>query len=166
MSKKEITILAILGGLILCAVVGIFIASACNQPDVIVNPFVPPAFDSAAQRGEPANVPAELAYGVLALRDDAMVAMCANVLLEGDSAVLYLTSKSTNHGWIRVKLLDEAGNLLGESGLIRPGEYVRSVALTTVPPSGTMVQVKVLVYEPDTYVSIGSASAQVRLFGA
>lgn len=161
MSKKEIVILAILGALIVFAAVAIGAATELNQPDVIINPFVPPAFDPAAQLGEPVDLPADLGYGTLALREDALVAICANVSVEEDAALLYLTSKSTNVGWIRVKLLDASGNLLGESGLLRPGEYVRSVALSTVPAPDTLVTVKILVYEPDTYISIGSASAQV-----
>ena len=49
-------------------------------------------------------------------------------------------------------------NILGETGLVRPGEYVQTVALTTIPKSGTPITLKIMAYEPDTYYSAGAAS--------
>ena len=165
MSKKEIIILAMVGVLMVAAIVGIIVAKKNNQQQIIVNDFVAPPFDAAAQTGTPTDVPERGAYGALALREDAVVRMCANVFTEGNAALLYLTSENENVGWIRVKLLDANGNLVGESGLIRPGEYVRAVQLKQPVSEGTMLAVKILVYEPETYLSIGSAGAQVRIAG-
>lgn len=165
MSKKEIIVLAIVGVLILAAIVGIAVAKKTNQQQTIVNDFVAPPFDAAAQTGQPTDVPENGAYGALALREDAVVRMCANVFTEGNAALVYLTSESENVGWIRIKLLDADGNVVGESGLLRPGEYVRAVQLNKAVSEGTMLTVKILVYEPETYVSIGSAGAQVRIAG-
>ena len=124
-----------------------------------------PPFDAAAQTGRPTDVPEDGAYGALALREDAVVRMCANVHTEGTDALVFLTSEGENQGWIRIKLLDSDGNVVGESGLLRPGEYVRAVKLSREFAEGTMLTVRILVYEPGTYLSIGSAGAQVRIAG-
>ena len=53
-------------------------------------------------------------------------------------------------------IYDGAGNILGETGLIRPGEYVRSVNLTALPQPDAEVSYKIMSYEPDTYFSCGA----------
>lgn len=65
--------------------------------------------------------------------------------------------------WLKVRLLTEDGAVLGESGLLRPGQYVRSVTLTTVPEQTVPVLLKIMAYEPDTYYSAGSVVLQTQL---
>ena len=43
------------------------------------------------------------------------------------------------------------GEILGETGLIRPGEYVQSVTFDTVPAPGATISMKLMAYEPETY---------------
>ena len=63
----------------------------------------------------------------------------------------------------RIILLDETGAELGSSGLLKPGEYVQSVALERIPPKSSSILAKILSYEPQTYYSMGSASAEIYL---
>ena len=60
--------------------------------------------------------------------------------------------------WLKVRILDVGGNILGETGLVRPGEYVQTVALTTIPKPGTPITLKIMAYEPDTYYSMGAGT--------
>ncbi len=62
-----------------------------------------------------------------------------------------------------MRILDEHGDILGESGLIRPGEYVRSVKLDRVPKKSTVIALKIMAYEPDTYRSAGSAKLNTTM---
>lgn len=62
-----------------------------------------------------------------------------------------------------MRILDEAGNILGESGLLRPGEYVRAVRLEKIPKQPTPVSLKIMAYEPETYYSAGSAVLKTTL---
>ena len=55
-------------------------------------------------------------------------------------------------GYVR----DEDGNILGESGLIRGGEYIKDIRLSRSIKSGEKIKLKVMGYEPDTYYSAGS----------
>jgi hypothetical protein len=47
---------------------------------------------------------------------------------------------------------------LGETGLLKPGEYVQYVSLTKELEDGTPIQLKIMGSEPDTYCSAGAAT--------
>ena len=81
---------------------------------------------------------------------------------EGKTDV-WLTNPEENTVWLKVRILDEKGNILGESGLVRPGEYVRSVKLDSLPKETVDVSLKIMAYEPETYYSAGSAVLNTTL---
>ena len=115
--------------------------------------FTPPPFDAAAQTGMP-DVPENLGYGEL----DAQafkVSVCGKLVTNGNCTKVWLTNPESNIVWLKLRILDTNGNILGETGLIKPGEYVQSVTLVTVPESGTAVTLKVMAYQPETYYSEG-----------
>lgn len=164
MSKLQKIILILMAAVM----TGLLIAAAAvelnrPEPETIVNTFTPPEFDPEAQPGTPGQLDASLGYGTLRLTQTTAVSMCANVTLENGAARVCFTSPEGNVGWLKIKLLDSEGNLLGESGLIRPGEYVETVALTRIPEQSGLIIAKILIYEPDTYLSLGSATAEVML---
>ena len=115
--------------------------------------FTPPPFDSAAVVGTP-EVPDGLGYSELDCQVY-KVSLCGKLNADGH---IWLTNPESNKVWLKVRLLDAKGNILGETGLVRPGEYVQTVALTTIPKSGTPITLKIMAYEPDTYYSAGAAS--------
>lgn len=126
--------------------------------------FVPPPFDGGAVVGTPdiENLEA-LGYKEL----DAQgykVAVCGKVTLSGDSADIYLTNPETNEVWFKLRILDEKGNILGETGLIRPGEYVKTITFQKVPNVGDKITMKVMGYEPDTYYSAGVVNLNTMVF--
>ena len=127
--------------------------------------FTPPPFEPNAVTGTP-TVPDDLGYGApykpgMAYR----FSVCGSVTAEGSEAVIYLTNPADNDVWLKLRVLDAEGNLLGETGLLRPGEYVRTVALTTVPAPGTPITLKIMGYQPTTYQSSGSATLTTTLAG-
>lgn len=52
--------------------------------------------------------------------------------------------------------------MLGQTGLLKPGEYVEYLALDTLPGNAPVIA-KILTYQPETYYSMGSASAEMEL---
>ena len=117
--------------------------------------FTPP-FEESAVSGIP-DVPEELGWQEL----DAQafqVGVCGAVLLEGNRADIWLTNPESNTIWLKLRILDEDGEILGETGLIRPGEYVQSVTFDTVPAPGATISMKVMAYEPETYHSGGAVT--------
>ena len=123
--------------------------------------FTPPPFESAAVVGSPA-VPDGLGWQELDARVY-KVGICGKFIPKGNSADIWLTNPEGNTVWLKVRVLDEKGNILGETGLVRPGEYVQSVALDTVPKAGTPIVLKIMAYQPDTYYSEGAVSLNTTI---
>jgi len=120
--------------------------------------FVPPPFESGAVPGVP-GVPASLGYGEI-YRDGMSYrfSVCGNVTLNGEEAAVYLTNPAESGVWLKLRVLDGEGKTLGETGLLRPGEYVENVRLAKELPVGTAVTLKIMGYEPETYHSVGAVT--------
>ena len=143
--------------LALCAVslIGMVLALTREQKPVTVD-FVPPIFESQAVAGTP-EVPSDLGWQELDAKAFRF-GVCGAATLTGDEAGIYLTNPDSNDVWLKARILDASGAVLGETGLIRPGEYVVSVKLNSVPENGAAIGIKVMAYQPDTYFSEGSAT--------
>lgn len=120
--------------------------------------FTPPPFDTAAERGTP-TVPEELGF-ISPFREGMSYrfSVCGKVKVSGDTADIYLTNPAENEVYIKLRILDENGNTLGETGLVKPGEYVRGITFSTVPATGATIRLKIMGYEPQTYESAGAVN--------
>lgn len=118
--------------------------------------FTPPPFAPAAQAGVP-DVPPGLGYGEVDAKAF-KAAMCGVFAPDNSSVDIWLTNPSHNAVWLKLRVLDGSGNILGETGLIKPGEHLQSMALEEVPEPGTGIVFKVMAYEPETYRSAGAVS--------
>lgn len=115
--------------------------------------FVPPPFEPEARPGPP-EVPEGLGYQELDMQVF-RVCLCGAVQIRDGAAEVWFTNPQDNPVWLKLRVLDEEGRILGQTGILQPGEYVRQVAVADVKP-GTPVTLKVMAYEPDTYYSAGS----------
>lgn len=148
---------------VLCVVcVGIMIYALATT-GTKTEKFVPPPFDTAAQTGTP-EVPEDLGWDELDAQSYKF-SVCGVFALENGKADVWLTNPEENEVWLKVRVLDMDGNTLGETGLIRPGEYVRSVTLQPEPKAGDNIQLKIMAYEPDTYYSAGTVSLNTTVKG-
>jgi len=150
--KKNTPLIMAAAICVLSLVVMIFALTGQRKPQA-AGEFTPPPFDSAAVVGTP-TVPDGLGYNELDCQAY-KVSLCGKLNADGN---IYLTNPESNEVWLKVRILDAKGSILGETGLVRPGEYVRTVELTTIPKSGTPITLKIMAYEPDTYFSAGAAS--------
>lgn len=154
--RQKKWILPVLTVVCLAAVAVMIIALVTGGNHIKQTEFSPPPFDAAARTGVP-TVPDGLGFGEI----DAQAykfSVCGAVQLKNGQADVYFTNPEGNTVWLKLRVLDESGNMLGETGLIRPGEYVRSVAIGDSPADGAAIQLKVMAYEPDTYRSAGSVT--------
>ena len=154
--------LYILGVLAVTAFLVMLIALSVTK-DPARGEFVPPAFDSTAIQGVP-EVPDELGY--TAPYRDGMAyrfSVCANVTMDGATATVYFTSAEENTVYLKLRVLDADGEILGETGLLKPGEYVRDVVLCDTLDAGTEICLKIMSYEPETYMSAGSVVLRTEI---
>ena len=162
--KQNQTPIYILGAVTAVMLI-VMIVALCIPKEPIKGEFVPPAFDSAAVAGTP-EVPDDLGYSSpyqegMAYR----FSVCGNVKLDGNKATVYLTNAAENEVYLKLRVLDANGNILGETGLIKPGEYVKDVELKEALAVGTSIKLKIMSYEPETYMSMGSAALNTKIGG-
>lgn len=122
--------------------------------------FTPPPFEENAQQGTP-TVP----EGVEMFTPQAdglylQVSLCRDVVISGKTADVYFTCYAQNDYWIKLRIVDEQGKTLGQTGLLKPGEYVQSITFTKLPENGQRLYYKVMAYEPDTYYSAGDFAVE------
>lgn len=148
---------------VLCLVSLIMMAVALCSPRTEHGDFVPPSFDTAAVVGTP-TVPDNLGWQELDAKAYT-VGVCGKFVTDGNTADVWLYNPNSNSVWLKVRVLDAKGNTLGETGLVKPGEYVQSVTLDTVPKMGTAITLKLMAYEPDTYKSAGAVELNTTASG-
>lgn len=117
--------------------------------------FTPPPFETAAQQGMP-TVDDPSWNKVFQSGMSFVAYMCGKVTINNGAADLYFTNDKDNNAWLKLRIMDEKGNILAETGLLKPGEYVQAVTFTTVPQNGQKLTMKIMGYEPETYHSIGA----------
>ena len=115
--------------------------------------FTPPPFEPEARVGIP-EVPEGRGYQELDVQAF-RVALCGELRICDGAAEVWFTNPQNNPVWLKLRILDENGEVLGQTGILRPGEYVRQVALPEMKPD-TPVTLKVMAYEPETYHSAGA----------
>jgi hypothetical protein len=125
--------------------------------------YIPPAFDSSAQIGEP-TPPADLGYTSMAVEQGLCIKLCGRLFVKNNSVDLYFTDPKSNDVWLMIKLQDKNGNVLAKSGIIKPGEYIKSVSmLKSITADKTNIKIVVAAFSPNTYISKGSVSVETVL---
>lgn len=151
---KKVTIPTLL---ILCTFsIMLMIIVFCNSSKKKLSFFRPP-FESNAIEGMP-DVNEDLSWSEI--YQDGMnfkVGICGSIILnEKDQADIYLYNNETNNVWLKLRILNDVGDILGETGLIKPGEYIKSVSFFEEIKNGQIVKLKIMAYQPNTYYSEGS----------
>ena len=162
MDRGQKIIIFLLSGLLVAALVVLGIVLATRGPEVVIADFVPPEFDENAVSGVPDNVPQELNYGSPISQNEFLFALCGTPSLTDENSLhIYFTSHEENQVWLLIRIYTADGVLIGESGLLRPGEYVEYVELSE-RVSGRL-KLRILSYEPDTYYSKGAVSGEIAV---
>ena len=153
----------VLGILVILEVVFVAALLMGWRPGGQKNSFTPPAFDPAAVAGTP-EVDKSLGWSPLEVRKGYSIHVCGVLRPDSEGAVpVWFTSDAGNEVWVKLRVVDDGGNVLGESGVLRPGEYVEKVKLTKVPEATCAVSLKVIGYEPDTWYSAGTMVLNTEL---
>ncbi len=125
--------------------------------------FTPPPFESSVVLGVP-SVPDGLGYGEIWQEGMAYrFSVCGSIVSDGAKATVYLTNPAENDVWLKLRILDKNGNILGETGIIKPGEYVEKAALSRECEAGTEIVLKIMGYEPETYHSAGAVTLKTKI---
>lgn len=132
-----------------------FAALFFGEPQIQME-FTPPPFEESAEKGIP-NVPGNLGWDELNA-SAFKVSVCGKVFFENEKAVVWFTNPDENTLWLKLRIIDSEGDIIGETGIIRPGEYIKDVSLSGEISDGMPIILKVMSYEPETYYSAGAIS--------
>lgn len=157
--NRLLPVVCILCALSLCALAAVLFYRASLPAQ---SGFRPPPFETAAVEGTP-EVAKELGYSPVEVQGAFTAYVCGKPSADNGRTTVYFTSPADNNAWLKLRLLDDAGNILGETGLLRPGEYVRDMKLETEPVDGGAVTLKIMAYEPESYYSLGSVSLKTTI---
>ena len=78
-------------------------------------------------------------------------------LIKGNDLYLYAACPDGNPVSVQARVKNAAGDVIGLSGLIAPGQYVPFVTLSEVPADKS-ITVEIISYLPETYESMGKAT--------
>lgn len=147
-----------------CVLSLVFMAVALFISQSKTPEFVPPEFDETAVSGVPSENEAMHWEDLTQKGMKYSVFMCRDIFVENENAVCYFTNPAENHVWLKIRLFDKDGKIVGESGLIKPGEYIKSVLLTSSLCDGDAITVKVMGYEPEAYHSAGAVTFNTTVY--
>ncbi len=117
--------------------------------------FTPPAYDLSAKEGRP-EIAHELGWGEIWQEGmEFKAGVCGLVVMENSQADIYFANLE-GIAFLKLRVLDAEGNILGETGVIRPGWYVPTVKLDSLPEDGAPITLKIMAYSPEDWSSLGS----------
>lgn len=100
----------------------------------------------------------------LPLKEEAcVVSMDATPLLKENKLYIMPTADGNNTAYVRIVLYDNDGTEVGRSGLLKAGEYTEYIQVSDSVVPGDEIKAKILTYEPETYYSLGSANAALKV---
>lgn len=153
--KKKIIFSAILSIILIGASIFVYIDQ---------NSYKPLAFSDTAIEGTP-DVDEKYGYSWLNIPPIAYKAyICGTPAATKNSVDLYLTNDQENNVYTLVQVFDSEGNKIGQSGLIKPGFYLKTVDLTTPLKDGeNELTVHVCGLEKETYYSAGTLKLKINV---
>lgn len=135
------------------------VSYAVFQPTALVHPD----FDSSAVAGTP-EVGKDAGYSTLKVQDGYHVSLCGKPQISGDDVFFFITNPVSNDVWFRVEVLDKAGKILGETGVLKQDQHLPSIRLMLPENQKEIpVTIRVISYAPNTWQSCGNVSLQMVL---
>ena len=128
--------------------------------------YSPPSFDKNVQLGVP-SPPQDATYQEIPVQDGYVIGMSGRISVHDSQADVYLANLPDNDIWVRMTMIDNNKNVLAQSGMIRPGEYLQTISinLDLKPNETAAVTIQIDGYQPDTYQSAGSFQIKANLVG-
>lgn len=121
--------------------------------------FLPPQREASVKEGLPEALKN---YQELPVREGYIVGMDTNPVFKDGKLYLNAVNKEGNNVWFLVRLY-QGKKRIGETGLLKPGEYVEKIPCEKTLASGEEVLVQIVAYEPDTYHSEGVARVSCKV---
>lgn len=144
---------------ILVALVIIIILLSVNLKNKTT--FVKPKFDLNTISEIPENL--DYKSSILNVNDGYSIYINASPIVDNDNLIIDFISMSDNNIWIKVRILNSNDEIIAETGLVKPGEYLRTVELNKSISKGDAMTYMIMGYEKDSYLSAGLVKLNTRI---
>ena len=155
MKKKSTFIL--IGILLLLVFLIVFYSFSINEK----KQFVEPQFESNYKDG----IPDVERFEERLLKVDEGYTFYVNPspIFHNDSLLVNFTSVNSNKVLLKLRVFDSQKNLIGETGVLKAGQFLDYVKLDNSIKDGDEITFVVMGYEKDSYLSAGSVSVKVKV---
>ena len=85
--------------------------------------------------------------------------------IKNNELIINLIALKENNVWIKIRVLNEQEKIVAESGLVRPGEYLKSIKIINKISKNDKLTYMIMGYEIDTYLSAGNVSLNTKAGG-
>ena len=130
MDRTQTRILAVVLAVLLTAVVAVYVFTALMAPEA--PPFTPPPREPLATEGFAAPPDEEGQYRTVTVSEGFAVGICTVPAVRDGALRLFFSCDAQNTVWLRLVVMTDEGEVLGESGILTPGQ-----CLTALPLSAT-----------------------------
>lgn len=146
-------------GFIFIAILSIRIGMYCKETR---RDYIPPEFETNVTAIDK-TIEMEETYTILDVAKGYRVGICGQPVWENNRLTVYFANPIENEVWMKLCILDENKTILCETGLIRPGECIKHVGIQNIAENKTLIQMKVMGYEPNTYYSMGEITLDTSI---
>ncbi len=144
-------------GIALITIVVLAVVSILYIKVIHSQKYSPPTFEKNAVLGVP-NPPENLSYGGVEAEGGFRFLIAGNTYQQEDGSLqIYLTNLEESNIWIRCEICDENKNVLYQSGILKPGQYVEKLEpQMEIANEAMKIEISVYGFEPETYLSRGT----------
>lgn len=124
------------------------------------NKFIRPNFDKKVS-----VIPKEIDYesSVIEIRKGYSIYINSVPTVKDNELAVNFVSMDENDIWIKIRILDNNKQIIGESGLVKPGEFLESVKLNRKLKSKEDIIYEIIGYEIDSYLSAGTIRLNTKV---
>lgn len=125
--------------------------------------FLKPKFDINSKPISNSKIEEKLQYAEINVEEGYIVGICNNLVLDKENKVLmYFSSLNNNSVYLKLRIYDKKGNILEETGLIKPGYQIEKIRMDNLKEDKDVI-IKIMSYDPETYYSKGTISLNTRI---
>lgn len=122
--------------------------------------FVKPPFDKNVIKGVPEVD--NFSTQVLEVKEGYKIYINPKPVLDNNSLIVNFTSLENNNILLKVRILSDE-KIIGESGVIKPGEYVKKVKISKRLNKEDEISYVIMGYDKDSYMSEGTIKLSTKV---
>ena len=123
-----------------------------------------PSFEKNAEVGSPTIEEGYNGYYPLTSEEGKKFTLCGRPATTEKSIDFYLTNEKENDVWILLEIYNEKNEFLGKSGILKQGEFLKTINLDKCLDKGNnKVNLKLRSFEPETYYSKGTINLKTEV---